>query len=740
MRNITLMALLLALAALLNSASAQFQLVPLSSFGTNGDGTVRPGNEVFLTTDTLQRGMAYNPTTGHLLVANRSPLGSESIAVVDGDYGTNITSLQGFTSVIGGHADFVLNLVGVSGDGSIYVGNLTTTPVPPEFRLYRWSDENASASTAVFFGDPSSGAATAGDNRRWGDTMAVRGSGMNTEVLIASRGTLFAILRPSAPDLASFTTTAFNVAVPNDSLGYAVAFGPGNTFYAKSASAAGNPLYLISYDYGTGTASVSNVWTTSQFPGRTGAIGVNLASNMMATVEMTAGGANDVARLYDISAIANPPVLIDRQPFFSTNGNAIFAGAVAWGTNGNIYMLDTGNGLVAYSLAAGTSSLPITIFQEPVGKVMQITSNYVFTVGADGTLPLSYQWQFNSNNIVGATSYSLPLNNLATTNDGYYACIVTNSQGAVTSSVAKLTVVPRFGDLVVYDPFDYTPGSKLNNVGGWSITSAAENGVVEAGNLSIPGLRATVGNRYTLTGNTSMRKPFGEYTNGTVYFSFAFRVDNVGTSTTSETVAGLSFGTSTAFPIKINVIGNGSGSYQLGLYKRSGTTFGSIDTSHTFTSADTVFVVGRLRFVDGDANNLIDMWVNPSPLTFGLDTPPPATIGDVGLGQTDDPSIDRFFMRWASAAPKRTFDEVRVGFSWAEVTPAAPPVLGMELSGANVRLSWATNQLGYTLETIPTFGDANGWQAVVQPVVVQNGSNTVTVGASDKTRFFRLTK
>jgi len=738
MRTTTLITPLVALAALVINASAQTVLVPLSMFGTNNDGTVRPSDEAFLTPDTLQRGLAYNPTTGHLLIANRNPLGAESIAVVDGEYGTNITSLQGFSPVLGGHDQFALNLVGVSDDGSIYVGNLTTTLVPPQFRLYRWSDENAGGSVAVFFADPSNGAATAGDDRRWGDTMAVRGSGMNTEVLLASRGTLFAILRPTAPDLSSFTATTFNLPVPNDSLGYAVAFGPGNTFYAKSASSAGNPLYLISYDYGAGTAAVSNVWTTSQFPGRTGSVGVNLASNLMATIEMTAGSANDIARLYDISAIANPPVLLDRQEFFSTNANNIFAGSVTWGTNGNLYMLDAANGLVGYSLAAGTASLPVRIIQEPIGKVMQITSNYVFTAGADGSLPLSYQWQFNSNDIVGATSDSLPLNNLAITNDGYYTFIASNSLGAVTSTAAKLTVVPRYGDLVVYDPFDYTPGSTLNNVGGWSITSAAENGVVEAGNLSVPGLRDSVGNRYTLTGSTSMRKPFGEYTNGTVYFSFAFRLDNPGTSTGSETFAGLSYGTSTAFPIKINLIGDGSGSYQLGLYKRGATAYGSVDTTHTFTSADTVFVVGRLRFVDGEANNLIDMWVNPSPLTFGLDTPPPATIADVGLGQTDDPSIDRFFMRWSSGYPKRTYDEVRVGFSWAEVTPPAPPVLGIELSGTNVILSWATNLVGYTLQAIPTFNDVNGWQAVSEPVVVQNESNTVTVGASGQTRFFRL--
>jgi len=467
---------------------------------------------------------------------------------------------------------------------------------------------------------------------------------------------------------------------------------------------------------------------------------VNLASNMMAAVEMTAGGANDIARLYDISTIANPPALLDRREFFSTNANNIFAGSVAWGTNGNIYMLDTANGLVACSVAAGTPSLPVRIFQQPIGKVMQITSNYVFTVGADGTLPLSYQWQFNSNNIASATSASLPLNSLAMTNDGYYAVIVSNSLGAVTSSVAKLTVVPRYGDLVVYEPFDYTVGSGINNVGGWSITSTAENGVIEAGNLSVPGLRTAVGKRYTLTGSTSIRKPFGEYTNGTVYCSFLFRLDNPSTSTGNETFAGFALGgTGTTFPMKFNLIGNGAGSYQIGLYKGGSTDSGAI-APNVFTSSDTVLVVGRYVFGPGTSDDLCDMWLNPDPMTFGLDAPPTPTIAAIGTGKADAAGIDRFFHRWASGYPKRTYDEVRVGFSWAEVTPPAPPELGIALSGANVRLSWATNQIGYTLQAIPTFDDVNGWQAVGEPVVVQNGSNTVTVGATGHTRFFRLKK
>ena len=61
---------------------------------------------------------------------------------------------------------------------------------------------------------------------------------------------------------------------------------------------------------------------------------------------------------------------------------------------------------------------------------------------AAGTPPLSYQWSFNSNNIVNATNATLTLANVQLTNAGNYSVTVTNLYGATNSATAVLTVSP----------------------------------------------------------------------------------------------------------------------------------------------------------------------------------------------------------------------------------------------------------------------------------------------------------
>ena len=65
-----------------------------------------------------------------------------------------------------------------------------------------------------------------------------------------------------------------------------------------------------------------------------------------------------------------------------------------------------------------------------------------FSVSADGSLPLSYQWIFNNIEIIpGATAPFLQLTNLQLSQSGNYSVIVTNAFGAVTSSPSLLSVV-----------------------------------------------------------------------------------------------------------------------------------------------------------------------------------------------------------------------------------------------------------------------------------------------------------
>ncbi len=84
--------------------------------------------------------------------------------------------------------------------------------------------------------------------------------------------------------------------------------------------------------------------------------------------------------------------------------------------------------------------MPPQNFQEGI-----LGSNASFSVTADGSTPLSYQWQFNGTNLPGATNTTLVISNLTTAATGSYIVIVTNQIGSVTSMPPSLlVVVPPF--------------------------------------------------------------------------------------------------------------------------------------------------------------------------------------------------------------------------------------------------------------------------------------------------------
>ncbi len=77
----------------------------------------------------------------------------------------------------------------------------------------------------------------------------------------------------------------------------------------------------------------------------------------------------------------------------------------------------------------------------PQSQTVVVSNNATFSVTATGTALLRYQWYFNTNTPLGnATNFSLTLTNVQATNAGGYSVRVTNDFGAVTSSVAQLTV------------------------------------------------------------------------------------------------------------------------------------------------------------------------------------------------------------------------------------------------------------------------------------------------------------
>jgi endonuclease/exonuclease/phosphatase family metal-dependent hydrolase len=103
---------------------------------------------------------------------------------------------------------------------------------------------------------------------------------------------------------------------------------------------------------------------------------------------------------------------------------------------------------------SGTDSLTTNapaVITPPQSQTVATGSNAVFTVTADGTAPLAYQWRFNGTNLSGANNNALTISNAQSANAGNYAVLVTNIAGSVTSSVAVLTV-SNFPPVILTQP------------------------------------------------------------------------------------------------------------------------------------------------------------------------------------------------------------------------------------------------------------------------------------------------
>ena len=100
---------------------------------------------------------------------------------------------------------------------------------------------------------------------------------------------------------------------------------------------------------------------------------------------------------------------------------------------------------------------PPTIATQPTPKTVQEGANVSLSVVATGQGTLVYQWQFNEQNLPGATSSTLNLNAVKLNTAGRYRVLVSSQYGVTISDTVTLTVNPNPPPTIVTQPISRTP-------------------------------------------------------------------------------------------------------------------------------------------------------------------------------------------------------------------------------------------------------------------------------------------
>jgi hypothetical protein len=242
-----------------------------------------------------------------------------------------------------------------------------------------------------------------------------------------------------------------------------------------------------------------------------------------------------------------------------------------------------------------------------------------------------------------------------------------------------------------YDSFDYPLGHLGLNTGpaspavnpatsetisNWNFGDN-RSATVQVGSLTYPGLLTSaaslhnislvnVTNTGTTTANIRMVLTTAPLITTPVYFSFLMKVNTAPAALTRvASLRGTTNSTGTFAP-RVNIAPGTSSGYKINI---DGGTSSPFSESGDMTPGDVVLVVVKYTPNAAAAEAITDVWINPSAASLGAGSAPTPTIAGVTGGVIKD--IDGFTFRTgaASGVVNADIDELRIGGTWASVTP-----------------------------------------------------------------------
>ncbi len=234
------------------------------------------------------------------------------------------------------------------------------------------------------------------------------------------------------------------------------------------------------------------------------------------------------------------------------------------------------------------------------------------------------------------------------------------------------------------EQFPYTPDAVLglsaqsqSGSSPWSIINTGDSILVNAGSLTYAGLAASVGNKVKFDGSgTDYYTNFSTQTTGSIYRSFILNVSSLGTlGLTGGYFNGFIQGASTTvFGATVwTRLSTTAGKYNVGISTRSSASPISWLASD-LTPGVPCFIVAAYDINAGVGDDVARIWLN----TSAIGAAEPAADA-TSVPATDMASVGRVFLRQDNPTntPFIEFDELRIGTTWAQVTPsgAASPTL-----------------------------------------------------------------
>jgi len=233
--------------------------------------------------------------------------------------------------------------------------------------------------------------------------------------------------------------------------------------------------------------------------------------------------------------------------------------------------------------------------------------------------------------------------------------------------------------LLFSEGFNYTAGTSLAGNDGWASGGSALS--ITNGNLTYPGLADLGGNELLDTSgsasSTSNQISPSAITDGTVYYSFILSPTALPTANeylTSLTLNTLPSGSSD--PLVVYVGAGNTGNYKIGVrHGGSGAVYtnsvGANVGNGLATLNSTNFIVVAYTFNPGANNDSVSLWFDPTP-GGSMPAPDEIVVGNSGTVDAAGLQTVGFKAQSSTAAGNWIFDTLRIGDTWADVTPAVP--------------------------------------------------------------------